>query len=242
MEISVGAALANFKVKCVMTMPRVCWTDNAITMNKVVHSCGIPVRTTTGAYWAQCMDGGIEDTLAEGECDAILFADYDSVFRPGTVHALVALMMHGGWDAVAPIQVKRGDGSFMLSLDGAEPHEKIAVRPEFFSEPVQPVATAHFGCTLVRTSIIKKMKKPWFEEKVDADGGYRKPHQDADMCFWKQLKAAGGRLGVATSVSIGHIEAKVAWPSLKDKSGRIYSDPSAFWNGEDPDGAHGVIK
>lgn len=242
MDITVGNAVAGFKVKGVMSMPRLAWTDNMVTMNQVVRNCGIPVRTATGAFWGQCMAGGIEDTLAEGDCDAILFVDYDSVFSPSTVQALVALMVHGGWDAIAPLQVKRGDGTFMLSLHGVQPHEKITIKPDFFDVPVQRVATAHFGCTLVRTSILREMPKPWFEELVDEDGGYRKPHQDADMCFWKVLDAAGGRLGVATGVSIGHLEVKTAWPSLTASGGRVYSDPSAFWAGESPEGAHGVVK
>lgn len=241
MDIAVGKALADFKIKGIMTMPRVGWTDNAITMNQMIHATGIPVRTVTGAFWNQCMACGIEDTLAEGECDAIFFADYDSVFTPGTVMALAALMAHGGWDAIAPLQVKRGDGTFMLSLPGATPEERVAVPRDFFSKPAQPVETAHFGCTLVRTSIIEKMKKPWFAEQVDEDGGYRKSHVDADMCFWKSLKDAGGRLAVATGVSIGHLEVKVAWPSLSTPGGRIYSDPQAFWNGEPVENAHGVI-
>jgi hypothetical protein len=242
MDITVGKAVAGFKVKGLMSMPRLAWTDNMLTMNQTIRDCGIPVRTVTGAFWGQCMSCGIEDTLAEGECDAILFVDYDSVFRPATVQALLALLVHGGWDAVAPLQVKRGDGTFMLSLPGSTPDEKCAIPDGFFDEPVQAVDTAHFGCTLVRTSLLRRMPQPWFEELVDEDGGYRKPHQDADMCFWKVLKASGGRLGVATGVSIGHLEVKTAWPSLSTPGGRVYSDPSAFWAGESPDAAHGVLQ
>lgn len=241
MEIAVGKALANFKVKGLMSMPRLAWTDNMQTVNHVTHSCGVPVRTVTGAFWGQCLTCGIEDVLAEGECDAILFVDYDSVFRPGTVQALAALMAHGGWDAIAPLQVKRGDGTFMLSLPGNSPEEQCRIPEGFFDKPVQSVATAHFGCTLVRTSVIEQMARPWFEELADADGGFRGPHQDADMCFWRRLREAGGRLGVATNVSIGHLEVKVAWPSLKVPGGRMYSDPHSFWNGDVPEGAHGVI-
>lgn len=241
MDIEIGNAAANFKVKALMSMPRLAWTDNMMTMNNVIRHLGIPVRTVTGAFWSQCMACGIEDTLAEGDVDAILFVDYDSVFLPGTVSALAALMAHGGWDAIAPLQVKRGDGTFMLSLPGTTPEEKCAIPPSFFDAPVQPVETAHFGCTLIRASTIASMAKPWFLEAVDEDGGYRKPHIDADMAFWHALKAAGGRLGVATGVSIGHLEVKVAWPSLKTPGGRIYSDPSAFWAGDKPADAHGVV-
>ena len=241
MDIEVGKAVANFKVKALMSMPRLAWTDNMMTMNNVIHHLGVPVRTVTGAFWSQCMANGIEEILNEDDADAILFVDYDSVFLPGTVSALAALMAHGGWDAIAPLQVKRGDGTFMLSLAGVEPHERCEIPPGFFDVPVQAVDTAHFGCTLVRTSTIKAMAKPWFLETVDEDGSYRKPHIDADMTFWHALKAAGGRLGVATGVSIGHLEVKVAWPSLKTPGGRIYSDPSAFWAGDKPEDAHGVI-
>lgn len=242
MDLVVGKAAANFKIKCLMSMPRLAWTDNMMTMQNVIHACRIPVRTVTGAFWGQCMACGIEDIIAEGDVDAILFVDYDSVFKPSTVEALTALMAHSGVDAIAPLQVKRGDGTFMLSLPGSSPEEKCAIPPGFFDKPVQPVDTAHFGCTLVKTSIIEAMSKPWFEEVPDEDGGYRKAHVDADMCFWAALKAAGGRLGVATQVSIGHLEVKVAWPSLTTPGGRLYSDPSAFWASGSPEGSHGVIE
>ena len=242
MDITVGKALADFKVKALMSMPRLAWTDNMATMSAVIHTLGIPLRTVTGAFWGQSLTNGIEDTLSEGDCDAILFVDYDSVFRPNTVSALAALMAHGGWDAIAPLQVKRGDGTFMLSLHGVEPHEKVTIPPTWFDKPVQRVATAHFGCTLIRTSLIEKMARPWFHEEPDVDGGYRGPHVDADMHFWSRFDEAGGRLGVATAVSIGHLEVKTAWPSLSNAGGRVYTDPAGFWNGERPAEAHGVIE
>jgi hypothetical protein len=242
MEITAGPAVANFKIQGLMSMPRVGWTDNAITMNSTIAATGIPVRTVTGAFWQQCLAGGIEDILAEDKADAILFVDYDSVFKPATVNALVALMMHSGVDAIAPLQLKREDGLLMLSFGDVDQNKPMVVNQDFFDEPVREVGTAHFGCTLVRTSILKKMAKPWFHETVDADGSYRGPHIDADIAFWRRLAEAGGRLGVATNVSIGHLELRVAWPSLSQPDGRIYSSPQSFWASGSPEGAHGVIE
>lgn len=241
MDIEVGKAAADFKVAALMSMPRLAWTDNMVTMNAVASRLGIPVTTVTGAFWGQCMANGIEDLLAsENPPDAVLFVDYDSVFTPKTVQALVALMAWSGADALAPLQVKRQSGALLFSKPGVKPGDVLAVDQEWFSEPVREAATAHFGCTLVRTSCLRKVAKPWFAETQDEDGGYRKDHEDADICFWRKFREAGNRLFVATGVSIGHLEVKVAWPSLASGDGRIYSDPAAFWSHGAPDGAHGV--
>lgn len=185
------------------------------------------------------MEGGLEDSL---DSDVILTVDHDSVFRPSTVEALIALLLQSGYDAIAPLQSKRLSNAIMLSQPGTKPGDKIEIKPDWFEKPVQPADTAHFGCTVFRTDALKSTPKPWFISKPADDGGWRGDHLDCDMHFWHNFRDSGHRLGVATKISIGHAELMVTWPSLTSGTGKTACYPQEFWGGTGPSDAHGVLQ
>jgi hypothetical protein len=175
--------------------------------------------------------------------DVILTIDYDTVFNAKTVEALMALLMHSGYDAVAPLQVKREANAIMLALPGVGADEKTTVSGEFFAKVVQPVETAHFGLTVLRTSALKKMKKPWFLSRANDDGEWTGGHVDEDIYFWKQWAACGNTLGMATQVSVGHAELMITWPSRRGSEGKVHQHTTEYWsNGQrPPDEAWGQV-
>jgi len=239
MDVQVGRAVAGLKVKCVMSVSRLMFSDNVLALTQTLTAMGIHPSIVQGAFWHQCMEGGLEDSL---DSDVILTVDHDSVFRASTVEALIALLLQSGYDAIAPLQSKRMSNAVMFSKPGVNPGETVTVDDGWFKKPVQPADTAHFGCTVIRTDALKRTKKPWFLSTPADDGGWRGDHIDYDIHFWQQFRKAGNRLGVATNISVGHAELMVTWPSLTSGTGKTIQYPNEFWGGAAPPEAHGVLQ
>lgn len=241
MLLRIGNVEAEVKVAAVMSTPRLGFTDNFFCVAQSLVPHGIAPVKVTGAYWGQSLQRGIESVLDAN--DVILTIDYDTVFSSKTVEALLALLMHSGLDAIAPLQVKRESDSVMFMPPGMKPEDKATVEQEWFKKPVQPVDTAHFGLTFLRSSALKRVPKPWFVELPNESGGFDGGHQDADIGFWRAWKKAGNTLGLATNVSVGHAELMITWPSLGAEGGKVQQHTTEYWaNGQKAaDGAWGAL-
>lgn len=241
MLIRVGNVEAELKVAAVMSTPRLGFTDNFFCVSSALAPHGISPIKVTGAYWGQCLQRAMEQVIDAH--DVILTIDYDTVFNAKTVEALLALLMHSGYDAIAPLQTKREANAVMFALPGNSSDEKTTVDGDFFSKVVQPVETAHFGLTFLRTAALKKMKKPWFIARANEDGEWTGGHVDEDIAFWKSWAACGNKLGLATHVSVGHAELMVTWPSRTVDGGKVQQHTTEYWsNGQKaPDNAWGQV-
>lgn len=241
MLLRIGGVEAEVKVAAVMSAPRLGFTDNFFCVSQALAPHGIAPIKVTGAFWGQCLQRVMEGAVDTH--DVILTFDYDTVFSARTVEALLALLMHSGVDAIAPLQTKRESNAVMLAPSGVGPDDKTVVDDEWFKKPVQLVGTAHFGCTFLRTSALKKMPKPWFVEKANDRGMFDGGHQDADIGFWRGWADAGNTLGVATHVSVGHAELMITWPSREHPSGKVHQHTTDFWDGQKPaEGTWGYVK
>lgn len=228
MKLSVGSVETNVKVAAVMSTPRLAFTDNLFCVAAALAPHGISPIKVTGAFWSQSLASGMEKVIDSN--DLILTVDYDTVFNAKTVEALLVLMYASGVDAIAPLQVKRESDSVMFSMPGTSPDQKSTVDAEWFKTPVQHVGTAHFGLTFLRTSALKKMKKPWFQARPNEKGEFNGGHLDEDLSFWEGWRAAGNTLGIATGVSVGHLELMVTWPSLEASGNKIQQHSTEYWN------------
>lgn len=240
MIIRVGEVDAEIKVAAVMSTPRLGFTDNFFCVSSALAPHGIAPTKVTGAFWGQCLQNAIEPLVDTH--DVILTIDYDSVFSAKTVEALLTLLMWSGYDAIAPLQVKREANSVMFALVGHDVHAKMTVEDDWFDKPVQQVGTAHFGLTFIRTAAIKRMQKPWFIPHANEEGSWTGGHTDEDIHFWNEFCRAGGRLGLATAVSIGHAELMVTWPSRTTGTCKVQQHTTDYWrNRKAPEEAWGVV-
>jgi hypothetical protein len=230
------------KVAAVMSTPRLGFTDNFFCVSSALAPHGISPVKVTGAFWGQCLQRAMEQVIDDN--DVILTIDYDTVFSSKTVEALLALLLHSGYDAIAPLQTKREANAVMFALAGSEVDEKTTVDGDFFQKVVQPVETAHFGLTFLRTAALKKMKKPWFLARANVDGEFTGGHIDEDIAFWKSWAACGNKLGLATHVSVGHAELMVTWPSRTVEGGKVQQHTTDYWtNGQKaPESAWGHVQ
>jgi hypothetical protein len=68
-------------VSAVMSVPRLGFMDNFFAAFEALPPLRIKLRRYTGAFWSQCIERVIEETIAQDKPDAILTLDYDTVFR-----------------------------------------------------------------------------------------------------------------------------------------------------------------
>lgn len=225
------------KVRAVMSVPRLGFMDMFFCALGILPKFGIEVSKTTGAFWGQCMERGMEQAIAEG-CDYVLTLDYDSVFTERHLEQLLALAVHYNLDAVAPIQIGRRSEMplFRLRASGADGEWMREVSRDTFSSDLVRAGSAHFGLTLIKASKLASLPKPWFIGQPDECGRWGEGRIDDDVNFWRGWEAAGNTLHIASRVAIGHAELKVLWPDVNLEA--LHQHPSEFWERRSaPEGA-----
>jgi len=247
MKVRVGNVEHDLRVEAAFSMPRLAFSDNFFCVTNSLMPLGIRPTKFVGAFWEQCLDRVLLELI--GRTDWVLTVDYDSVFEPDTIQRLMTAAIVSGYDAVAPLQTKRDEGIPMFTPEGHDGSiGKVELPNTWFEAVVQPVATAHFGCTLIRSEALKRTPTPWFLGTPKADGHWtdaaegEKNRRDPDMHFWDQFRKGGNKLGIAPQVAIGHAELKFTWPGRDLKP--VYQTPSSYWNqgGRRPAEAWGSIE
>lgn len=187
----------------VMSCPRLGFISNQRTMNDISYHCGIPFSLQETVFWGQGLTRGIEDAIEQG-ARYILTMDYDTVCDPRHVFDLVRIMDTTGVDALAAGQMRRGITALLAYMD------EDNARRFMQGDEIAKAKTAHFGLTLLRAEAFKKMPRPWFIAKPDADGRWSDGKVDEDIVFWQQWAECGNTLAVTPQVCIGHAEVVVS--------------------------------
>jgi hypothetical protein len=200
-----------------MSVPRLGFQDNFFSWVRALVPLGLAPTRYDGAFWGQCIERVMDQAVKNGK-QWVLTCDYDSVFTREHVERLITLALeHPEADAICPIQVKRGSGGGrpLLTMKGADGKACETVTMEQLEEPLLPIATGHFGLTMIRTEKLKKMPHPWFLGVPNEQGEWGEGRVDDDIYFWKQWEKAGNSLYVATHVTVGHMQAMISWPDME---------------------------
>jgi hypothetical protein len=172
----------------------------------------IPIHKFTGAFWEQGMQRGLEELLAQG-ADYILTLDYDTVFSPQDLQTLILLAeRHPEADAIAALQVHRSQPTALMTVVDADGNPLHRLPADALRGDLTEAATAHFGCTLIRTAALEGLGRPWFHGQPDLDGRWSDARTDPDIAFWRRWRDEGRSLFVANRVPVGHLEVMIRWP------------------------------
>ena len=215
-----------------MSVPRLCFADNMFCTIEAALACNVPLKKHGGAYWDISLTKVMEGILdgSGGRCDAILATDYDSVYTPKHVATLIQLMaLHPEADAIAAIQSSRHEKLCLFTVPGTDGVNQPRIPRASFDADLVPVATAHFGLTLIRADKLRALPKPWFRATPSPDGSWdhEKGATHADISFWRHWAAAGNTLFLASRVAIGHAELMIRWP---DKNLEVMYQPTSEYN------------
>jgi hypothetical protein len=195
-----------------MSVPRLGFMDNFFCAVELLAKLRIPIRKTTGAFWGQCITRSIEHAIEQG-AEWILSFDYDSVYSVDTVlDLLITAIKHPQVDALVPLQMSRRSGRPLMTVLGPDGKAAPYTERSAFDETILPIATGHFGLTLLRASKFAGLPKPWFVGKPDANGTWSDERVDEDIHFWNVWRAAGNAIHCAPRCVIGHAELEILWP------------------------------
>ncbi len=215
---------ASVRLIAVMTLPRWECTAARTQIESALRQIGIPLMTAQGVFYGQCMTRIMESAIEQG-AEWILTIDGDSWFTADQLrHLMTVFHNRTDIDALAALQARRGARLPLLSV-GSDKDGFV----EIDRNPLQ-VATAHFGLTLLRTSAIKQMGRPWFWAQPDPDGGWGEGRVDEDIYFWQEWAAANNTLYILPTCRIGHLEEMVSLIGSDGKTTHVY--PSDFTDKE----------
>lgn len=231
-------AVSELRVSACMSVPRLGFIGNMRCAFEALVPLGVKLRLQGGAFWGQALTRCIEQAVAEDQSDCILTIDYDSVFtKKHVAHLLQLMMAHPEAGAIAALQASRHmpTALFTAKDENGVPRDRIGLVE--LEPDLMEVHTAHFGLTLIRTSALAAMKRPWFLPVPDKDGRWSDDGKiDEDINFWVNMRESGHRLFLANHVVIGHVEETVRWPGHDLQS--IYQPLTEFnRTGAAPEGA-----
>jgi hypothetical protein len=192
------------KLAAVITEPRLTFTSLYRCVVQTVSQLQIPFLTYTSAFWAKGIECAIEDLIRDQNPEYILCLDFDTVFTPNDVQRLVQHMDENpDLAAIWPVQMSRHEDK-PLCFDTSKDYTTTLTRATF----------GHFGCTIIRRSVLDKMPHPWFMDLPNPHTGRwnEEPKSDADITFWRSMKYHKHPVAQANDVVVGHVELAVRWP------------------------------
>lgn len=200
-------------VSAAMSVPRLGFIDNMFCAIEAFVPLGIKLRKMGGAFWGQALTRCFEKIIAEDAPDLILTLDYDSVFTVEHVaHLIQQMMCHPEADAIAPLQSSRHLPMALFTVKGDDGKNLPKINLATMQSDLRPIDTAHFGLTLLRTSKLRELPKPWFMPTPDDEGRWGDGKVDEDIGFWEKWREAGNTLFLANRVAIGHMEVMARYP------------------------------
>lgn len=214
-------------VHCIMSMPRLAWTDTMGAVHESGALLGFNVTRAQGVFWGQCLERLIDQCLANPLYKYILTVDYDSVFAPEDIVRLWQVMeSNPDVAALCPLQIGRDKDHLLLSIKDKNGEFVKHANAEMFHADALDLFTGHFGLTLIRTDSLRDIPRPLFLGAPNAEGKWEDGRVDDDIHFWHRLRDAGRRVCVCPKVRIGHLQCVIAWPG--DDMGVVHQYVSKY--------------
>jgi tRNA (mo5U34)-methyltransferase len=232
-DVETNTPLSTMKVAAVMSVPRLCFSDNMTCAQEALFALRIPQINIQGAFWGQCLERGMQQ-LIDGGVDIVLTIDYDTVFKKKDVESLLRLMRnHPEASAIVPIQKGRGGFPVLMSMKSISGQPRKDVPITELKEETVRIASGHFGLTALRVKDLLSLPHPWFWDMPNNDNQWGKGRVDADIYFWKQLEKHNMTALLACRVVVGHLQLMSTWLDKELKP--FYQMPGDFHDKGKPD-------
>jgi hypothetical protein len=192
------------KVAAVCSVPRLGWQDHFGSIFRALSPHNMVLSWFTTAFWHKGISQAMKREIL---ADWILVTDYDTVFDYHHISQLLSVFGNNPhMDALAAMQPRRGNGAPLMTAKDGDGN-KLKESPA--NGPIKAY-TAHFGCTLIRTSALRDLPKPWFLGVPDENLEWGDLCVDPDIYFWKKWAECGKTLYVDPRIRVGHLEVMVS--------------------------------
>jgi len=205
---------------------RMMFTKTAFNLFDSIIRFGMPVMRGAGPYWEQSIQNAIHSAVHSNHpntgkpFDYVIFFDGDSVWEPDDLQRLVTVLeKNPQYHAAQAVQADRNADK---PLAFAWLHE-LGIQYDH-GKPVTEIIHGHFGFTVIRADVFRKMSKPWFWSTPNEDGTWDLGRvtsengtikfigkRDPDTNFWLKFKNAGFKVVQVNQVVVGHMELMCRW-------------------------------
>lgn len=207
-----SGASAIYRIGAVANVPRLGFQAHKGVLEESFSNPKIFTLRGGSAFWEQSMQELFNSIIDQG-ADYLITVDYDSIFTSRDVKALLQLIVrYPHADAIAAWQPSRWKKH--QALAGVRSDDKWGGQygiEEMKRTDLTPVHNTVYGLTIIKTSAILKVAKPWFLNVPNEQGEWREGKQDADSYFWRKFVDAGNKVYMANRVRIGHLHEDVLW-------------------------------
>lgn len=219
------------KIAAIGSVPRLGWQAHfgALWKSLNTEEFSIPFWKFGGAFWEQGMTKGLQKAVDDG-LDWVIAVDYDTLCDKHDIKELLTLAaMYPEADVIVPWQVRRGgDGRYLFTIADAAGNARRTATVDEFECDLTPITTGHFGLTLIKVEVLKRMPKPWLMSQPNPENGeWDEKRTDADIWFWRRLAEIGGHAYIANNVRVGHIEEEITWI---DREFNVFRQPMNDWH------------
>ena len=133
-------------IHCIMSLPRVCWTDTQGELHHAAAKLGFNVSRSTGVFWGQCLERLIDSCLAMEGIKYVLTVDYDSIFDAEDIIRLWQVMeTRPDVDALCPLQIGRDKNLPLFSIRNPDGSLAREMSEDRLHTDALEMNTGHFG-------------------------------------------------------------------------------------------------
>lgn len=205
----------NPKVLVCLSYPRVGFTLNFANLVETAAKLQWDTNFYTGAFWDKDLTLNMKKAVAAGY-DYVMTVDYDSVFSMQDAASLLDFMQSKPeFGAAFGVQMSRWSDRPLV-------HDKRKRYTDGYTE----VDGGHFGLTMLRCDMLRKIPQPWLWGIPGPDGEWDSNGRlDSDMNFWARAREHGFRIAQVNTIVLGHMEICIKWPC---DEGMMYQSINAY--------------
>lgn len=189
------------------------WSSFHACVYELDLPAGAIIRTGRGNSPATNRNGLIDIALDLG-VEWVWFLDDDLTFRPDVLKRLLVRFEDPAVEAVVPLSFRRQPPFRALWFQEMAPAIDAMMADLPPPGPLVPLKAATFGGLLVRTSVLRRLPKPYV-----ALGQFVPDQWDDDLYFCRKLAAAGVQLWGDSTVQFGHTTDIEVWPHHSPETG-----------------------
>ena len=196
-----------------MSVGRIGFSDTFKNLFDTCHCWNRKIEARTNPMWEQTLSELIETGL-QANTKYLLFVDGDGIYTEHDVWELHRIIEQDeNCDAVFPVQASRfGEQPLVWNWCSKQ------FGPYHLEQPTSVYPHGHFGLTLIRSDVFRRLPRPWFQSLPGRTGRWtvEDGKMDADTYFWQklhqlQLREKSNYCLLANCVVIGHMELHVRW-------------------------------